>query len=125
MSIWLYSRCVLHHSTDGNFVLQIEPWLPQERYIPSTDVWMYHALVGRWYRKKTQGDVPPGTSGACATVVDGGLYIVGGHTSAGNSNQVFRLDLQRWQWSCVEAGEDDSQKMSPRDKFVVWEYKNR
>ena len=52
------------------------------------------------------------------------VTLSGGHTSDGNVNDVYELNLQTWTWSLLEVP-DESQKMSPRDKHTAWFYNNK
>ena len=74
------------------------------------------------HKHMTTGKVPPGTSGASAVVLENHMYIIGGHIELGNTNDVYRLNLQTWTWELLEC---EGLKMSPRDKFSAWEYKNK
>ena len=73
---------------------------------------------------ETTGDTPPGTSGACAVAIGNSMYLISGHTTAGHTNELYRLDLHSLCWKHIVITEN-SAKPSPRDKFVAWEYKNR
>ena len=73
---------------------------------------------------KTTGDIPPGTSGACAVAIGNSMYLICGHTSSGHTNELYRLDLHSLRWELIVIAKD-SAKPSPRDKFTAWEHKNR
>ena len=65
-----------------------------------------------------------GTSGACAVAVNHSIYIFGGHTVFGTTNEIYRLDCVEWKWKHIKI-ESDKDKPSPRDKFVGWHYQNK
>ena len=71
----------------------------------------------------TTGDVPMGTSGACAAILNNSMYVVGGHMTLGNTGETFRLDLTDWKWHHFDIC--DSKCMSPRDKSALWTYRDR
>lgn len=72
---------------------------------------------------ETKETVPPGTSGAASVLVDNWLYIVGGHSEFGYSNETYKLDLISKEWAFMPVRKKRS--FSPRDKSTCWEYENR
>lgn len=96
-----------------------------ERYLPTKTIMVYHTDldVGFWTRHETEGDIPPGTSGASALLLDRKMYIIGGHTADGNTNDLFCLDLQQLKWTHINS--DCGPKLSPRDKFAAWSYNKK
>ncbi|XP_046336977.1 kelch domain-containing protein 2-like isoform X1 [Haliotis rufescens] len=94
----------------------------EDRYLPSNDLWCYSVDFDKWIRNTTHGTRPPGTSGACCCVLDSFFYVVFGHTDFGNTNKVYKLNLQTMTWSKLPAIE---RAPSPRDKFALWTYEKR
>ena len=72
------------------------------------------------YRRSvtTEGDIPMGSSGAGLVVIGHYLYVFGGYTSMGNTNDLYRLDLNTMTWLLLDHRE--RQRPSPRDKFMSW-----
>lgn len=73
-------------------------------------------------RHDTGGDVPPGTSGAVSALCEGKMYVFGGHTEEGNTNNLYCLDLRELKWKQIKPC---SEQPSPRDKFTAWCYDNK
>jgi len=71
----------------------------------------------------TKGDIPPGTSGAAAYHVGNSLYVFAGHTQDGNTNSLYKLDLQELAWTNLS--DWTREWPSPRDKFACWSYDNK
>ncbi|XP_060578811.1 kelch domain-containing protein 1-like [Ruditapes philippinarum] len=79
--------------------------------------------VGYWTQHVTEGDIPPGTSGASALLIASKMYIFGGHTEEGNTNELYCLDLQQLTWKRIIP--ETELLPSPRDKFTAWSYNNK
>ena len=76
------------------------------------------------YQLSTHGETtPPGTSGACAVVVNHVMYVFGGLVVNGSTNEAWALDLRTRRWLQIKI-ESDLQKPSPRDRFAAWEHDN-
>ncbi|CAH1793267.1 unnamed protein product [Owenia fusiformis] len=92
-----------------------------ERYLPATDIWIYHTDIDQWRKLTTRGDVPPGTSGASAVQINHKMYVACGHCDGiGNTNKVYRLDLETLKWESITTDIGPS----PRDKCSIWEYRD-
>jgi len=79
--------------------------------------------TGQWTKVNTKGAEPPPRHplvfvvhslyiesslwlircGCAAQVVDDSLWVFGGYTASGHSNDLYRLDLQSWTWHAVTA----------------------
>lgn len=95
-----------------------------EKYCPAHDLWIYNSTVRRWKCYKTDGIVPGGRSGAVAHMINHYLYVHGGHTERGNTNSIYRLDLQTLLWERLLVNYKGLLP-SPRDKQASWKYKNK
>ncbi|KAL4239030.1 Kelch domain-containing protein 2 [Mactra antiquata] len=90
-----------------------------DRYLPTDKIDVYHTDLddGYWTTHKTDGEIPPGTSGAVAILVKYNLYIFGGHTELGHpSNDLYCCDLRTLTWEKVIPKSE--QQPCPRDKFI-------
>lgn len=67
-------------------------------------------------------DMPLGTSGGSAAIVNDYLYIFGGYTDDGNSNNLYRLNLFSFKWELMEPG---GLAPTPCDKTSAWEHDGR
>ncbi|XP_013400168.1 kelch domain-containing protein 2-like [Lingula anatina] len=98
-----------------------------ERYLSPDELWIYDSYLDSWQlrilepEEDTSINCPPGTSGASAVLKGDAVYLFGGHCYAGNTNELYRLNLQEFCWEYVHS---NSLKPSPRDKLSMWEYGN-
>ncbi|WAR18638.1 KLDC2-like protein [Mya arenaria] len=76
-----------------------DPDIFAEKYLPSTKINVYHTDHRYWTAHETTGYIPPGTSGACAVIIDHKLYVFAGHTRNGNTNCLYYLDLTTLCWT--------------------------
>lgn len=95
-----------------------------EKYCPSHELWIYNSLVRQWKCYKTRGEVPQGRSGSIAHMIDHYFYVHGGHTESGNTNSIYRLDMQTLTWQKLLTNHQGLLP-SPRDKQASWLYKNK
>jgi len=74
-------------------------------------------------RHISNGDVPPGLSGASSVMLHSELamYLIGGHGYMGKVNTVYRLNVRSGRWLRI-AELEPQQNFSPRDKFAAWDY---
>lgn len=83
-------------------------------------------------------DMPPGTSGASACLIDSSMYIFGGYTDDGNSSDLYRVNLSPLRFDDMKTDKAVPQvtfdKLRPRnvdltpiscDKNVSWSYNGR
>ncbi|XP_060573402.1 kelch domain-containing protein 2-like [Ruditapes philippinarum] len=97
----------------------------REKYLPANTITVYHTDldVGYWTEHVTEGDIPPGTSGASGLLIASKMYIFGGHTKNGDTNELYCLDLQQLTWKHIIP--ESELLPSPRDKFTAWSYNNK
>ncbi|XP_076313868.1 kelch domain-containing protein 2-like isoform X1 [Tachypleus tridentatus] len=112
-----YNKCMLvwggyKNSTDDT----------DARYLPGSELWVFDPLAERWQLKPCEGSAPPGTSGATAIVVSDSLYIFGGYRDNGNTNDLYRLDLDSLMWEYVVG---ENVPPVPCDKLVGWHYRDK
>ncbi|KAL5008731.1 hypothetical protein ScPMuIL_014312 [Solemya velum] len=93
-----------------------------DKYLPPEELWVYHIELQFWKLYITKGQIPKGTSGAGFCSIDNYLYLFAGHTGFGNNNNVFRLELQGFEWEELIA---NGPLPSPRDKFAMWSHNNK
>ena len=108
-----------------SFLLHNQQMLHQEEYLSNRVVWMYDLDSEEWKCKITKGEeCPPGTSGACGVVIGRDIYMQGGHTGMGNTNDIWKLSRvaqNHVSWTQIKIG-NTTTLPSPRDKHVGWEY---
>ncbi|KAK2152233.1 hypothetical protein LSH36_334g00012 [Paralvinella palmiformis] len=104
------------HIHDG-VMLQMEP------YIDPKLLWFYQPEYDHWHPTYTDGDIPRRTSGSGMVVINHYLYVFGGYTNMGNSNQLYRLDLNTLVWELLDNA--DMKHPSPRDKFMYWVHEEK
>lgn len=98
-------------------------------YHYSDELWIYNCFTELWERILTKGDIPPRNSGSCGVLLEDSLYIFGGFHGLnepgamdGNSNQLFRLDLNTMTWECLYPTGDQP---APCDKLAGWVYNGK
>jgi len=96
----------------------------EDRYLAPEEIWIYNADICQWLGHRTQGERPPGLSGACAVAHDRKMYVMCGHHATGNSCETYALDLHTLVWTHLEFSAD-VEKPSPRDKAAAWEHNKR
>ncbi|XP_054169090.1 kelch domain-containing protein 2-like [Oppia nitens] len=99
----------------------------QTKYLSSQELWIYDTLIEKWSMRRCTGemsttDIPAGTSGASCIISSHYLYMFGGYTEEGNSNQLFRLNLKNFQWKQLEPL---GKRPLACDKSVCWIYDNK
>ncbi|XP_075232882.1 kelch domain-containing protein 1-like isoform X2 [Lycorma delicatula] len=104
-----------------------EPSTGVGRYHSADEVWIYDTVTDVWQRSLTKGDIPPRSSGSCGVIFDNCLYIFGGYhvigvTEVGNSNHLFRLNLNNFIWEQLLP---EGIPPSPCDKLVCWFYNEK
>ncbi|XP_067119507.1 kelch domain-containing protein 2-like [Centruroides vittatus] len=92
------------------------------RYLPGSELWIYDPLTEKWLLKICHGTPPPGTSGATAVMVSDYMYLFGGYCDNGNTNDLYRLNLETLEWTYIEP---KGSPPTPSDKMVGWEYKDK
>ncbi|XP_064484843.1 kelch domain-containing protein 2-like [Ornithodoros turicata] len=92
------------------------------KYLPGDKVWFYDTFMEKWFLRQTVGNVPQGTSGAVAVVSTDQLFIFGGFRGNGNTNRLYRLNLNSMIWELMEPL---GAPPTPCDKMVGWCYKEK
>ena len=106
--------------------------ISREQYLSHEQVWLYDLDSEHWSLYQINGNQdgaksPQGTSGACAALLNGEIYMMFGHTEDGNTNTIWKLSRcsnQSLQWKEIKIG-NELEKPSPRDKLVAWEHDDK
>lgn len=91
-------------------------------YLPAKELWIYDMQFGHWMMKKIAKPYPPPLSGCSCCVIDSTMYLFGGHGYAGNTNEMYKLNIKTLTWSKIDV---EGPEPSPRDKCVSWSYENK
>nr|XP_006014434.1 PREDICTED: multiple epidermal growth factor-like domains protein 8 [Latimeria chalumnae] len=69
----------------------------------ANDVWLYNPLDNRWRElARTSSQQPPGLANHAAALVDGWLYVFGGHTQDDSfSSETYQFYLKTGVWQLV------------------------
>ncbi|KAJ8308173.1 hypothetical protein KUTeg_013047 [Tegillarca granosa] len=67
-------------------------------YLPAKELWIYDMQM----MKKIAKPYPPPLSGCSCCVIDSTMYLFGGHGYAGNTNEMYKLNIKTLTWSKID-----------------------
>jgi len=94
-----------------------------DHYMRQDEIWVFDSEIKKWHLKRTTGEAPHGTSGACGVIAEQFLYIMFGHNDLGNTSDVYRIGFHDYKWEQVSFTSATSP--APRDKLTAWIYGNK
>ena len=82
------------------------------------DLWLLSRVPGKntmtWTQVETFGDKPVGSCGHGSAIVDGRMYVYGGLTANGTSNQFHKLDFHTLKWTKIQTSQPVREVPPPR-----------
>lgn len=78
-----------------------------------------------WKRQHMCGEIPPAMSGTCGCIVNGHLFIFGGCSDDGQTNEHYSVSLQDGKFMWMRLTHQSGSLPSPREKLTCWLYKGR
>lgn len=103
-----------HHSVAGEQV-----------FLPSDEIWVYEMSSGVWFNYAMGGEVPPTLSQTCGCCLNGVMYIFGGSSENGHTNQLYCVNLLDGMFAWKKVTDSEGSPPSPRDRHSCWVYADR
>ncbi|XP_017331758.1 kelch domain-containing protein 1 isoform X1 [Ictalurus punctatus] len=96
-----------------------------EVFLPNNEIWLYDLHTGLWKRCDMSGEVPPSMSGTCGCNLNGTMYIFGGCSDDGQTNEQYSVNLYNGKYAWKKLRHCSGLRPSPRDKLSCWVHKGR
>ncbi|XP_027015732.2 kelch domain-containing protein 1 [Tachysurus fulvidraco] len=96
-----------------------------EVFLPNDEIWLYDLDTGLWNRCDMSGEVPPPMSGTCGCNLNGIMYIFGGCSDDGQTNEHYSVNLHNGNYAWKKLGHCAGLLPTPRDKLSCWVHKGR
>ncbi|XP_058254845.1 kelch domain-containing protein 1 isoform X2 [Hemibagrus wyckioides] len=96
-----------------------------EVFLPNNEIWLYDLDIGLWKKCDMSGDVPPSMSGTCGCNLKGIMYIFGGCSDDGQTNEHYSVNLHNGKYAWKKLRYCAGLQPSPRDKLSCWVHKGR
>ncbi|XP_038152852.1 kelch domain-containing protein 1-like [Cyprinodon tularosa] len=97
----------------------------QDVMLPSDEIWLCDLDSGKWECKEITGESPSDLFGFCGSNINSTLYIFGGCTPDGYSNQMYSVDVVEPCCSWTRLSDTKGTTPSPRNKHSCWVHRGR
>ncbi|XP_073784015.1 kelch domain-containing protein 1-like isoform X5 [Danio rerio] len=97
----------------------------QEQFLPRDEIWIYDLERGSWCVRQVCGSAPPPLSGSSSCLLDGELFIFGGCSDDGQTNELYSISLGDGRFTCRRVTHRSGSPPSPRDKLCCWLHEGR